>query len=163
MRSLLVIVLITIELFTTTICASSQANSPRMGAAEKAMERGGLPWPYPEPAEPGATGYRPNYSVFEEVSERWDIYINLLWRKTDPRNKVDGKYFDEEISQLMDSMPAEVRRTFASASGLSRLIARIRAKQVSLPYNDPITGCLLFMANRMKRVDLAADNCQSRN
>ena len=113
MRPFLLIVLMTTELIMTTIIAVSQTNSPRMGAAEKAMEKMGkeaLAWPYPEPAEPGATGYSPLYSEFTDLSERWDIYINLLWRKTDPRNKGDKEYFDEEISKLFQTNGVYARR-----------------------------------------------------
>ena len=132
----------------SSITASAQVSPPRRGGAEKSMKEKG--WPYIESAVQGATGYTPNFSAYTELNERWDIYVNILWRG-----------LDYAMPQFMESLEPDVRKRFGAAKGdLRKLVRRIRAKQVKLPYQDSISGCLLFMANRQNRTDLAANDCK---
>jgi hypothetical protein len=133
--------------------------APRKGAAE----RSGKGLAYPEPAVPGATGASPDYSDFTDWNERWDIYVNLLWRKTGSRRNYDRAYFDMEMANFMQSMPSRDRATLVAAGDdLSSLMVQIRANAVSLPYRDSASGCLLFLTRNGGRRDLAADDCRRR-
>jgi hypothetical protein len=130
-----------------------------LGAAEKA----GKGWPYPEPAQRGTTGYSPNYSDYGRPSERWDIYVNIVWRKTASRAKADLEYYDYELGQFLDSMPDRERVRFKSAGQMLLVMEQIRGKAITLPYREATTSCLLFMVRHSGRNDLAADNCEARN
>jgi hypothetical protein len=136
----------------------TQATS-MLGAAEKA----GKGWPYPEPAQRGATGYSPNYSDYGRPSERWDIYVNIVWRKTASRAKADLDYYDYELARFLDSIPPGERGRFKSASQMLLIVEQIRGRALTLPYREPAIDCLLFMVGHSGRNDLAADNCELRN
>ena len=146
---------IAVTLFSSLL-PGAQTDSSRVGAAEKA----GRAWAYPEPAQRGATGYSPDYSKFTKPSERWDIYFNILWRRSVTSNRSDIEYYNDQLSDLMDTMPASARK---STSALPIVIKQIRDGQLRLPYRDATTGCLLFMVKHDKRMDLAADDCSSAN
>jgi hypothetical protein len=151
--------LVVTALFFSSHAVCAQTPSPKVGAAEKP----GKTWPYPEPAQRGATGYSPDYSEFKEPNERWDVYVNILWRKTIATNKFDVEYYDYELSQFLDSVPPSERAKFKSASGLLMVMKRIRANKLKLPYRDSGTGCALFFVKHDKRADLAADDCNFEN
>jgi hypothetical protein len=133
--------------------------APQKGAAE----RSGKGWPYPEPAQRGATGYSPDYALYARPSERWDIYANILWRKAVSRNKADIEYYDYELGQFLDAVPAGERARFSAAGHLLPLIEQIRKNTIKLPYRDTRTGCLLFTVRQSGRSVLAADNCDGRD
>ncbi|MFB9265056.1 hypothetical protein ACFFWD_18155 [Bradyrhizobium erythrophlei] len=124
-----------------------RAQTPTEGAAARA----GKGWAYPEPASRGATGFSPDYSQFNRLSERWDIYFNILWRKSGTSNRDDIEYYDDQLHDLLETMPPAVR---ALGIASPALMQQIRSGQVKLPYRDAITGCLLFMAKHDKRMIL---------
>src|SRR4051812_1025231 len=86
-------------LFLPVSAANGQTPSALKGAAEKS----GKDWPYPEPAVPGATGASPDYADYNQLSERWDIYANLWWRRTASRR--DRDYYDGEIRDFLRTIP----------------------------------------------------------
>jgi hypothetical protein len=136
----------------------AQASS-MIGAAERA----GKGWPYPEPAQRGATGYSPDYSSYARPSERWDIYVHILWRKTASRAKADLEYYDYELAQFLDSLSDNERVQFKSAHHLLLMLEQIRSNVIKLPHRDATTSCLLFMVKHSGRSDLAADKCEATN
>jgi hypothetical protein len=135
--------------------ARAQAAGASVGAAEKA----GKGWPYPEPAQRGSTGFSPDYSVFTGAKERWDIYVNILWRKTGSARKFDLDYYDDELAQFIGSVPTTVQANIRSAVHLPLIMEQVRANLLTLPYRDPKTRCLLFMVKHDQRMDMAADDC----
>src|SRR5262245_51184882 len=142
-------------LLASTLVVDAQI-APRKGAAES----GGTGWPYPEPAQRGATGYSPDYAKYVTPSERWDIYVNILWRKAGSRNKADVEYYAYELSEFLGSIRYDDERAKLNAAlHLIPLIQKIRRGAIKLPYRDARTGCLLFTVGHSGRRDLAADNC----
>ena len=133
------------------------ANAGRVGTAESAAKG----WPYPEPAVRGATGFSPDYSLYTRQSERWDIYIHILWRKANTRSKDQLGYYNYELTQFLEQLPATDARKLKSANHLLLLVEQIRAGTLPLPHRDDITGCLFFKVNHNGRIDLAADGCES--
>jgi hypothetical protein len=134
----------------------AQAQSPyKAGAAEKS----GRGWPYPEPADRGASGFSPDYSRFTGRNERWDIYVNILWRKIASKSKQEIEYYDEELSNFQQTLPDEDKAKLQSAKQLAPAIEKIRVKALTLPYRELTTGCILFLVKHGNRVDLAADDC----
>ena len=136
------------------IDATAQSAS-RRGAAEKL----GQGWPYPEPAQPGATGFSPDYSRFSGWSARWDIYTNLLWRKTASRSREESEYYEQELSSFRESLSPRDKAKLESAPQLPLIVKRIRSKMLAVPYREPVTGCTLFLVKHDNRLDLAADAC----
>ena len=134
---------------------NAQNPAPKAGAAEQA----GKGWPYPEPAQRGATGYSPDYAVYTNANERWDIYVHVLWRKTASRSKADLDYYDYEMAQFLDSVPLDQRAKFKAATQLLLVMEQIRGNSIKLPYRDNSTGCLLFSVKHDNRTDLAAGDC----
>jgi hypothetical protein len=116
----------------------AQSAQPKSGAAEK-VKKG---WPYPEPAQRGATGFSPDYSRYSGSSEQWDIYVNILWRKTGSRTKPEISYYNEELSQFLASLSSDDRARFNAANQLPLLMEQIRASAFVLPYREGTTGCL---------------------
>jgi hypothetical protein len=137
-----------------SIVVVAAQGSPRTGAAE----RPGGDWPYPEPAQRGATGYSPDYSAFQAPAARWDIYANILWRRAGTTRGPDVEYYDYELSQFLQTL-APSQRARLQSSGFATTVARIRAKELTLPYRDPASGCLLFRVKHGTRMDLAANQC----
>ena len=149
-----VIIAVGMALLAATHAVDAQT-APKKGAAERS-EKG---WPYPEPAQRGATGYSPNYQRYTDPSERWDIYANILWRKTGSRNKDEVEYYNYELSEFLDSLEATHRAKLKAAGHLLLVMRKIRWKAIKLPYRDTKTGCVLFLVDHNGRRDLAADKC----
>ena len=139
------------------LAAPAAAETPRSkGAAELSANS----WPYPEPARRGATGYSPNYSDLKTESAIWDVYVNVLWRRSATENADDMVYYGYEILHLLDAAPARLREQMRAAQ-LPITVGSIRAHKINLPARDPASGCLLFFVKHQERTDLAADDCSN--
>jgi hypothetical protein len=135
----------------------AETKAPSVGAAE----REGKAWPYPEPAQRGATGYSPDYSEFKRTSERWDIYVNILWRKTGSESQPDPDYYGYELTQFLETLPSADRAKFKGATQLLLVLEQVRAGLIQLPYRDPATGCLLFAVEHDTRIQASRRSSSS--
>jgi hypothetical protein len=142
--------------------------APRQGAAEKPD----APWPYPEPAVRGATGYLPDYARFAAPDERKDIQTFLLWRATAPTARPDDRrYYLDEYGRFMTEAKGERPEVIAqSMKDFVRLVGDPIRKGARKPpfFDDKFSGCWIFfvsrpspvIASRQRTRDLHAGNCR---
>jgi hypothetical protein len=141
-------------------CSEAQDRASRRGAAETPDG----PWPYPSPAQRGATGYTPDYARFTAAAARTDVIAYILWRATDPKlSREQRKYYVGEYADLLakagqEQGPEAVRK---SVREFSRTIGGpIRRGKLKPPFFDELTGCWFFVVQREGRRDLHAGDCR---
>ncbi|MGO4527004.1 hypothetical protein AB4097_19355 [Microvirga sp. 2MCAF35] len=159
--------LISAALFGLALClglpaeAASSNSPPKVGAAEKADGQ----WPYPEPAQPGATGYVPDYTDYKRPDEQADIEAYLLWRATNPKaRKSEAKFWLSEYERFMAESRGEARKDVQAefiSDFIHHVIGPIRSGHRTPPFFDnDYTDCWIFFINRNGQRDLHAGNCK---
>lgn len=141
--------------------AEATKGPPQRGAAEKADGQ----WPYPEPAQQGATGYVPNYTEVKRDDEQADIEAYLLWRATNPKaRKSEARFWLSEYERFMAESRSEARKDVQAefiSDFMHHVIGPIRSGHRTPPFfDDGYTECWIFFVTRNGQRDLHAGNCK---